>query len=107
MSDFRLLLVTTSSLDEGNRIARALVEERLAACVNIVPSVTSVYRWDNEVQTDQETLMIVKTASRVLDKVRDRVHELHSYDVPEFITIEPDQISPAYAAFLDRSITTD
>jgi periplasmic divalent cation tolerance protein len=107
MSEFRILMITASSVEEGNRIARALVEERLAACVNIVPKITSVYRWDGEVQSGEESLMIVKTATNVLDRVRDRVHELHSYDVPEFITIEPGEIAPAYEAFLTQSITKD
>ncbi len=84
-SDFVVVLITASSLSEANRIANALVREKLAPCVSVVQDVCSTYWWDDDVQSAKESLLIVKTRLDVFDALKDRVLELHSYDVPEII----------------------
>ena len=83
------------------RIARALVEERLAACVQAIPAIVSTYRWRGEVHTDDEALLLVKTTRARLDAVKARVVELHPYEVPEWIALEAVDVAPAYRAWLD------
>lgn len=81
-SGFLLVYVTVPNAEEGARIARALVEERLAACVNVVPSIRSFYRWEGRIQEDPECLLLMKTRTQVFERLRARVAELHSYQVP-------------------------
>lgn len=81
------MFVTAGSEEQATSIANALVGERLAACVNIVSPIRSVYRWEGEVQTDTEHLMIIKTRADLVPKLEARVKELHSYEVPEVIAI--------------------
>ena len=85
MSEPIVVLITTSSQAEADRIANTLVAEMMAACVNVIPGVTSVYRWQGEVQRAQEWLLVVKSRMDMLDDVIRRVKVLHSYDVPEII----------------------
>jgi len=87
MSEPLLVLITAGSEQEAGDIATALVAERLAACVNVVPGITSVYRWQGEVQRDREWLLVVKSRRDVLDDLVQRVRELHSYDLPETIAL--------------------
>jgi len=88
----------TTCPDEGTarRIASALVDERLAACVNIVPDVTSVYRWEGAVETAPECLLLVKTRRERLEDVRRRLEELHPYHLPEFVALPVEGGSSAY-----------
>jgi len=87
MSAHVVVFITTGSVDEAQRIARILVKERVAACVNMVSPVQSVYRWQGRVQEDQEVLLIVKTAAEMLEKLATRVKQLHSCEVPEIIAL--------------------
>lgn len=87
MSAHIVVLVTASSAEEGRTIGRALVEERLAACVNIIPSIESLYRWQGHVHHDQEVLLIAKTTTAALEQLGNRVKQLHSYDTPEVIAL--------------------
>jgi len=87
MSEPLLVLITAGSEIEAEDIATALVAERLAACVNVVPGIASIYRWQGEVQRDQEWLLVVKSRRDVLDDLVQRVRELHSYDLPETIAL--------------------
>jgi periplasmic divalent cation tolerance protein len=98
MTDIRLILVTTSPRAEAKRIAHALVEERLAACVNLIGGVHSVYRWKDTVETADEVLLLIKTQQEKVDAVRTRVHELHSYEVPEFLVLD---VAEGDSAYLD------
>ena len=82
-----VVFITAGSEEQATLIANALVGERLAACVNIVSPIRSVYRWEGEVQTDTEHLMIIKTRANLVPKLGARVKELHSYEVPEVIAI--------------------
>jgi periplasmic divalent cation tolerance protein len=95
-----VVLVTAGSQEEAEAIAQALVAERLAACVNVVPGITSVYRWQGKVQRDQECLLVVKSRRDVLDDLVRRVRELHSYDLPETIALPLVGGSAPYLAWL-------
>ena len=104
MTDKILVLTTVASRDEARRIGRALVERLLAACVNIVPQVGSIYRWEGEIEEAEEWLLIIKTTARAFDRVRDAVNELHSYDVPECISISIESGSMAYLNWVGESV---
>ena len=82
-----VLFITTANAEEAQRIAGVLVKERKAACVNIVPRVSSLFWWQDKVESAQESLLIVKTKASVLDEVVRLVREHHSYDVPEIIAL--------------------
>ena len=91
----RLFLTTCPDEPSAESLARALVERRLAACVNIVPGVRSFYRWEGEIHDDGELLLLIKTAASV-DALRAAIDELHPYDVPELAALEIADGSPAY-----------
>lgn len=99
-----VVLVTVGSEEEGRSIARALVEERLAACVNLVPGVRSVYWWKGEVCEDAEWLLIAKTRQERWEALRDRVHALHSYEVPEVVALPIERVNEAYGRWLEESL---
>ena len=105
LTDKFIVLVTCSTAAEARRIARAAVEARLAACVNILPGVVqSIYRWKGKVESARERLLLIKTSRKCLAKLRAAVERLHSYDVPEFIAIPIAQGSPAYLAWLEECL---
>lgn len=87
MSEPLVVLVTASDLDEADGVASALVEERLAACVNVVPGVRSVYRWQERVERADELLLVIKTSRHLLNDLVTRVADLHSYTVPEVVAL--------------------
>ena len=106
VTDKLVVLVTCSSSAEARRIARAVVEARLAACVNILPgAVISIYRWKGKMESAKERLLLIKTSRKRLEKLRTAVMRLHSYDVPEFIALRIDAGSAAYLAWLEESLT--
>ena len=88
MTDKIVVLSTCENADEAARIARSLVEKRLAACVNIVPGVQSVYHWKGAVEQASEVLMVVKTSRPLLSAVRAEIEHLHSYELPEAIALQ-------------------
>jgi periplasmic divalent cation tolerance protein len=105
MTDERVVLVTVSSEEEGMKIARSLVGRRLAACVNVVPGVRSVYRFQGEIKDDKELLLVAKTREHLLAKVVQTVKELHSYAVPEAIALPIVGGSEAYMAWVKEETT--
>jgi len=102
----RVVLVTGPEPATLESIGRVLVEERLAACVNIIPGVTSVYRWEGEIRADSEALAVIKTTEDCVQAARLRVAELHPYDVPEFVALEVVEGSPAYLQWVRESVAT-
>jgi len=99
-----VVLMTAGSQEEAERIAQALVAEMLAACVNVVPGVTSIYRWEGQVQRDQEWLLLAKSRRDVLDRLVERVQALHSYEVPEIIALPLAGGSEPYLDWLDSVV---
>lgn len=95
-----IALTTTAADYDAASLARTLVEEQLAACVNIVESVTSIYRWENQVHEEGEKLLIMKTTSDRVDALRDRLLDLHPYDIPEFLVLPVEGASEAYETWL-------
>ncbi|MGQ9626530.1 MAG: divalent-cation tolerance protein CutA [Anaerolineae bacterium] len=87
MSDYVVVFITACSPEEGERLAEALVKEMLAACVNVLPALTSIYCWEGEIRRDTETLLIVKSHKSVLDYLVKRVKNLHRYELPEIIAL--------------------
>jgi periplasmic divalent cation tolerance protein len=105
LTDKYLVLVTCRNTAEATRIARAVVEQRLAACVNILPgAVTSIYRWKGKLGSTREQLLLIKTSRKRLAKLQATVGRLHSYQVPEFIVLPIAAGSRAYLAWLDDSL---
>ena len=105
MTDKRLVLTTCGSLEEARTLAQALVERQLAACVNIVPQIESVYRWQGKVETANEFLLVIKTTAGAFDNLRTTLTELHSYDVPECVCLTVEDGSPAYLEWIAESVS--
>jgi len=97
---FRLVLTTADSTELAEKLARELVERRLAACVNVIGPVLSIYRWKGEVTSDEERLLLIKTAASHVAAVRDTIRQLHGYEVPEVLAFEVVDGDPAYLAWL-------
>jgi periplasmic divalent cation tolerance protein len=101
-TEVRLILTTAGSRDEAEQIARSLVDERLAACVNILPGLSSIYRWKGEVETASEFLLLIKSSASHLERLEAAICRLHSYDVPEFVVLTPESTAKAYVDWLLR-----
>lgn len=97
-SDLRLAITTCTSRDVADRIASALVEKRLAACVNILPGVSSTYRWMGKIETDDEVVMLIKTARSELTAIEELIKALAGYELPELVAVE---IAGGAADYLD------
>jgi len=98
MNSSIVVLCTCSNEPEGRRIAEALVEARLAACVNLLGGIQSIYRWQGEIETAREVLLLIKSTAERLDELQARITELHSYDTPEVIALP---ITGGSAKYLD------
>jgi periplasmic divalent cation tolerance protein len=99
-----LVLVTTPDTAEASKISIALITERLAACVNVVPWVESYYRWEGEVTRDSETLLIIKTTNDRYESLERRVKQLHTYTTPEVIAVKIEAGSAEYLKWLRDSV---
>lgn len=103
MTQARVVLTTCGSKDEAHRIARALVERRVAACVNIISSVESIYRWEERIDNATEWLLLIKTTAEKSAVVCDAIRELHSYDVPECIVIPIEDGTAEYLKWINEN----
>lgn len=103
-ASIRIVLTTVGSLEEGRKLAHQLVERRLAACVNLVPNLTSIYRWQGTVEETTEVLLLMKTTAEQLPALEAAIGELHSYEVPEFLVLAPESGSQPYLAWLLDSV---
>lgn len=103
LSPVCLVLTTAPSVEEAQRLAHSLVEAHLAACVQMLPSMTSVYRWQGQIEQSSEVLMLLKTSRERLSQLEARLHELHSYEVPEFLILDA-TASQTYAAWLHHCV---
>ena len=98
---FLIIFCTTASEQEATTISKTVVEERLAACANIIPKIRSIYRWKEEIWDEGETLIIIKSREDLFEKIRSRIRELHSYEVPEITAIQLDKGDAAYLQWLE------
>lgn len=104
MTDKVLVLTTTGNEAEARKIANELVERRLAACVNIVPRIQSIYRWQEKVETEEEFLLTIKTTKVRSVDVQAAIRELHSYDLPELVVISMEDGSAEYLQWIEESV---
>lgn len=102
---YRLIVSTCPDTATAGRIAKVLLEQRLAACVNIIPGLTSVYRWQGKIESAQEYLLLIKTATEQYPAVEACIVENHPYELPEVIAIAIDQGLPVYLQWIDSCLT--
>lgn len=98
------MLTNCGSAEEAAKIARALVEKKLAACVNVMPAVRSFYRWKDVIEDEQESLLVIKTSRALFNDLRVEIEKLHSYEVPEVIAVPIVDGSEGYLEWLDREL---
>jgi periplasmic divalent cation tolerance protein len=103
MTECVLVLTTIPADQRGHAIAKALVEERLAACVNLLPQMRSTYRWQGAVTEDTEHQLVIKTTRARLPEVERRLHELHPYEVPEFLVVDVASGSERYLSWVEEN----
>ena len=104
MSDAVLVLSTGPDDESTEALARTLVDEKLAACVNILPSMTSIYRWRGTVEQSRERQLIIKTTRSTLPRLRARLVELHSYELPEFVVLDITSGGAEYLAWIAHEV---
>lgn len=100
MSEAIVVFMTAANADEARRIAERLIENHLAACVQILPEIQSVYRWQNAVQREREVLMLAKTTNERFDDLEKEVSGMHSYETPEIVAVPVNRISEPYRVWL-------
>jgi periplasmic divalent cation tolerance protein len=105
-ADIRIVLSTFPSPDKAAEIARILVEEQLAACVNLLPAVRSIYRWQGTIFDETETLALIKTTAARYDALASKLVSLHPYEVPELIAVSPASIHAPYLAWIAECVAS-
>jgi len=101
---YSLVYVTTSKESESKKIARELLKEKLAACINIIPKIESLYLWKGEIEEDSESIMVIKTKSELVEQVIGRIEELHSYEIPCILEITVDNGSKNYLNYIESEL---
>lgn len=99
-----IVLTTVDNRSEGERIASRLVEEKLAACVNVLPEVRSTYWWKGKVEKSDELLLVIKTTPERLDELVSRIEEIHSYETPEVLAIPVEKEPKKYLEWLEKNV---
>jgi periplasmic divalent cation tolerance protein len=107
MKDHLLALTTLGKEEDARRLAKALVERRLTACVNVIGPVRSVYRWKGTIEEDRELLLLIKTRKDRFEELERALAELHPYEVPELIALPIEHGATAYLRWLDESLTAE
>jgi periplasmic divalent cation tolerance protein len=107
MTDKIVVFSACDSEEQAGRIARSLVEQRLAACVNIVPGARSIYRWKGQIEDAAEWVLIIKSRRDLMDKLRVAIGKIHTYEVPELLAVPVVDGSESYLAWLDRELGPD
>lgn len=97
------VILTTTPPAEAPQLARKLLEERLIACCNLLPAVTSMYWWKEEITTDTEALLVMKTQTALVERVMDRIRELHPYEVPEIVALPVEAAFEGYVSWVRES----
>ena len=103
-ADVRIALTTIGSETDALTLARTLVDEHLAACVNVLPAMISIYRWKGSVEQDKEHQVVIKTTSDRLPALEARLRQLHPYELPEFLVLDPSGGGAAYLAWVRESV---
>lgn len=93
---------TTENKEDAQKLAKHLISKKLIACCNIIPSITSIYEWDNKLNTDEEALMIMKTRTELYEKIEAEIKKYHKYEVPEIICIKINGGSKEYLDWVDK-----
>lgn len=96
-----VVFITAPTEEEAGNIAGKIIEEKLAGCVNIIKNIRSIYMWKGKIEDDAEVLMVVKTRRELFERLKDRVREIHSYDVPEIIAVPVQEGSESYLKWLN------
>ena len=99
-----IVLCNTSNIENSKSIANKLVEQKLAACVNIIPKIHSVYDWNGKIESEEESTMLIKTTSELLEKVEEMILKFHSYDTPEILAFKIDKSNKDYLQWLVGAI---
>ncbi len=100
----RIVLTTAANAEEAARLGRTLVEDRLAACATLLPAAHSIYHWQSQIETSDECVLLLKTVAGRLAALEARLHDLHSYETPEFLVLPVEAGSHAYLAWLQASL---
>ena len=101
-----IVLCTVPDRNTAEEIAHILIADKLAACVNIIPGVTSVYRWENRIEQAEELILVIKTGSRTFPALQEKIADLHPYELPEIIAVPIHDGLPAYLNWLTQSLET-
>lgn len=101
--EYILVLCTINDMNKAKEISGKLVREKLAACVNIIPKISSIYFWKDEIVEDEEYLMLIKTKNILFDELKQRIIELHPYEVAEVVSLKIDNGSKAYLDWIGNS----
>lgn len=104
MIQLRIALTTAGTREEAEKIARSLVQNQLAACVNLLPQARSIYSWQGKIEEADEVLLIIKTEDRLVEAVHTEIRRLHSYDLPEFLVLSPQEGGKEYLAWVASSL---
>jgi periplasmic divalent cation tolerance protein len=104
MTDKIVVLSTFASAEEARRVAGTLVEKKLAACVNVIPGIRSVYRWEDAIVDEEEVLLVIKSSRALIQELTDEIERLHSYDVPEVIALPVVDGAERYLAWMNREL---
>ena len=104
MNDLLIVFCTFPDIGKARETGTALVESQLAACVNLIPAIESIYRWQGKVETSAEVLAVFKTTSGAWPQFESRLKELHPYEVPEIVALKPEQVSECYAQWVGESV---
>lgn len=99
-----IIVLVTCQPDDANKLATDLVTERLAACVNVVPGVTSIYRWQDKIENDCESILIIKSHKDLFSRLEVRIKQLHKYDVPEILSLPIEAGHPPYMSWLNAQL---
>ena len=105
-TNLQLVLCTAPNRECAERIAEALVAEQLAACVNIIPGIVSIYRWKDNIENDEELLLLIKTSQGTYESLEQRIRALHPYELPEIIAVSIQAGQKDYIKWIENSLTT-
>jgi len=103
----RIVLTTAASSEEATRLGHTLVKEKLVACATLIPAIESIYRWKGVIESSVESMLLLKTDATQLTALEARLHELHSYETPEFLVLPVEAASQAYLQWINRCLGSD